>query len=200
MLATRRGGQETDLLELLLLAASEAAEQRRQRLFHAWPAIPTDDADPPDPVTWTVTLAGRRMVRIPDARILTSVKVDGATITSELDAGADASAWWGWYGQPAGGVDLRGYRLYARAGHPAHAILLPRPGCGVLELTGYFGYHPTPPVIRLAVLQWAHRIYNEIQARGADQIADPEGGAFAYFRQIPAGIASAIDSYWIPGL
>lgn len=208
MLNTRRGGQELELLTLLLDGASEAAERHRSRLFHAWPAIPAPtDADPapalPPAVTWRTAIAGRRMVRIPDARELTAVRVDGAVISSELaaiDAGGSASAWWGWTGRPAVLDTSGGYRLYARPGHPAHAILLPRVGARVLELEGYFGFHPTPPDVRLAVLEWAARTYHERTARMADSVADPEGGAWAYFRQIPAGIAATLDRYWIPGL
>lgn len=202
MLNTKRAGQEAELLALYIDAASAAVEERRQRLFHAWPAMPTDpDVEPPEPAIWRVALAGRRMVRIPDARELVSVTVDGAAVTSELEStgvGGTVAAWWGFSSAP--GCQPSGYRLYARPGHPAHAILLPGAGGGVLELQGYFGFHPTPPGIRLAVLQWAHRVYNEVLSRGADQVADPEGGAWAYFRQIPAGIASEIDRYWIPGL
>lgn len=206
ILNTRRAGQEADLLELLLDAASESVERHRSRLFHSWPAmpVPTEEQPTPElpaPVTWRTAIAGRRMIRVPDARELTAVRVDGATISSELDAaGGNAASWWGWSGTPAPLCTNGGYRLYARPGHPAHAILIPTYGARVLELEGYFGFHPTPPDVRLAVLEWAARAYHERNARMADSVADPEGGAWSYFRQIPAGIAATLDRYWIPGL
>jgi hypothetical protein len=196
MLGTKRanpGTSERRLLELCLNGASTAVIGEVKRRFNATPVMPfaTDEVPnppAPDPITENVNTRGRLFVRIPDARELTEVRLDAATIA------------------PAGPGNPAGYELFALEGEggangrqPAHAILLPRAG-GWLELVGYFGFYPVPDDVTLGVLQWAARVYHERGARMADTISDPEGGAASYFRQIPAGIEAMLKRYRIPGL
>lgn len=168
-------------LELLLAGASEAMERESERIFRP---LQTAADDP----GLELVHATSAYARIPDARELTAVRINGTTLA-------------------AGGAG--GYRLHARRGHPAHAIMLPASYfvagySGVrasyeLELEGRFGFDPTPADVKLTTITWAARTFYEHQARLADQTADPEGGASAYFRQVPAGVLATIKRYRVPG-
>lgn len=198
-LNTRETGQERELLELLLAGATDAVHRHRsRRLFTSWPAepVPTEeepDPERPDPVTITVPTYGSRFVRVPDVRELESITGDGTDLVlSTADLATVPNEPW-WPSSTAGR-----FRLYNRPGEPAHAIMLSSIPAE-LVLTGRFGFHPTPPKVHEIVLSWAARVYHERNSRQADGYTDPEGGAWSYFRQIPASIGSALDAYWIPG-
>lgn len=166
-----RGGKtDDDVLWGLLKAASNVMEQ--VRLFH--PDPPPGD----DPVTRTVRLDHARMIRVPDVRSLTAIDIDGAS------------------------VDPNTVRLVGRDNEPAYHLYLP---AGVvsgewMELTGHFGFQAPPEEVVQAVLTLAQRAYHERNARQADTVQDPEGGVYAYFRQIPPSVEQVRAYHRIPGL
>jgi hypothetical protein len=83
---------------------------------------------------------------------------------------------------------------------PAHAIVLYR-NVGELEITGHWGFAPTPSGIVNACLEWAGRGYFAAQGRFADVSIDGETGQqSSYFVRTPSAILATLQAYRIPAL
>lgn len=146
---------------------------------------PARDADPA--VTRTLTSTGRR-VRIPDARSVASVTVDGTAVT--------------------------GYQLVSRNGvvvqvaladdgnwlrSPAWALSPPPVTARTVVVTGRFGFAQVPVDLAGAIYQLAARWHYERQAQYADQVEVLEGTAVqAYYRQLPPRVKLVFASYAVP--
>lgn len=146
---------------------------------------PARDDDPV--VTRTLTSTGRR-VRIPDARSVASVTVDGAAVT--------------------------GYQLVSRNGvvvqialaddgnwlrSPAWVLTPPPVTARTVVVTGRFGFIAIPVDLAGAIYQLAARWHYERQAQYADQVEVLEGTAVqAYYRQLPPRVKLVFASYAVP--
>jgi hypothetical protein len=149
--------------------------------------------DPPretDPVVARRVLTSRRRFRVPDAREITAVTVDGTATTAyetlekdglivQLDLVDDGMWTDRWRGS-----DLQEGRAYIRR---------------VVTITGRFGFAVLPDDLAGAIYVLAARWHYERAALFADQVAILEGSAVqSYFRQIPPRVALAFARYAVP--
>lgn len=147
---------------------------------------PARDVDAP--VTRSLT-STRRRLRLPDAREVTSVTVDGSAVTDfaliERDGVAvqielaDDGRWSRWPSDAIGDN-----RPYARR---------------TVVVTGRFGFMQIPADLAGAIYQLAARWHYERQAQYADQVEVLEGTAVqAYFRQLPPRVKLVFASWAVP--
>lgn len=149
--------------------------------------------DPPRSTDAAVTrtvLSTRRRVRIPDAREITTVTVDGTATTAyatlerdglivQLDLVDDGQWTDRWRGS-----DLQEGRAAIRR---------------TIAVTGRFGFAVLPDDLAGAIYVLAARWHYERAALFADQVAVLEGTAVqSYYRQIPPRVALAFAAYAIP--
>lgn len=149
--------------------------------------------DPPRSTDAAVTrtvLSTRRRVRIPDAREITAVTVDGTATTAyatlerdglivQLDLDDDGQWTDRWRGS-----DLQEGRATIRR---------------TIAVTGRFGFAVLPDDLIGAIYVLAARWHYERDALFADQVAVLEGTAVqSYYRQIPPRVALAFAAYAIP--
>lgn len=149
--------------------------------------------DPPyatdDPVTRRL-LTSRRRFRIPDAREITALTVDGVATTAyetlardgvvvQIDLDDDGSWTERWRGS-----DVQEGRAYLRR---------------VIVVEGRFGLDPLPDDLAGAIYTLAARWHYERSALYADQVAILEGTAVqSYFRQVPPRVSLAFAAYAVP--
>lgn len=144
-------------------------------------ADPERDTDPV--VTRTVT-STRRRVRVPDARTITVVEVDGVEVTDYTTIShrdlivqvtlAEDGSW----------VPIPGESVYSDR---------------TVEVTGRFGFVQVPVDLAGAIYQLAARWHYERQAQYADQVEVMEGAAVqAYFRQLPPRVKLVFAGYAVP--
>jgi hypothetical protein len=153
--------------------------------------------DPPhdsDAAVTRTVVTTRRRVRVPDARQIDSVTLDGVAVTgygarSHDDlvvqlALADDGAWTAHGGNVSG--DAAGYLGYDPMGR-------------TVVVTGRFGFARIPEDLAGAIYQLAARWHYERQAQYADQVEILEGAAVqAYFRQLPPRVKLVFQSYALP--
>lgn len=127
----------------------------------------------PTPVTITRLARGRKMVRVPDARTVTAVLVDGVE-QAEVEL----------HHQP-------------REDSPAPVLEVFRRGRRV-QVTGLFGFTSLPAELADAVYTHAARNFHERKALYADILASAEYGTQTYLRQLPARVRDVYTAYQVP--
>lgn len=141
--------------------------------------VPDPLSDSDTEVTRTVP-AWSRIVQIPDAREITAITVDGATLAAaDYDVTvADGMTVLLWIGRTAWGTGVNG-RL-ART----------------VTITGRFGFTAIPSNLADAIYVLAARYHYEEAAQYADQVAVLEGTAVnSYFRQLPPRTKMVFATY-----
>jgi hypothetical protein len=142
-----------------------------------------------DPVVRRV-LSTRRRIRVPDAREITTVTLDGTALTTfepleknglivQLDIADD----YGWTQRSAWDCYQEGAPFVRRT----------------VVITGRFGFETIPEPLAGAIYVLAGRWHNERQAQYADQVEILEGGAVqSYYRQLPPRVRLAFAEYQVP--
>ena len=184
----RRVDHKMDIDEDLLaddLAAAVLAAQQPPPLGSGRLLIPDPARDSDVPVTRTVT-STRRRVRIPDARAITDVVVDGSLLATT----AYSILW------------HRGLAVQVTFADDGRWIAVPGvsvPSNRTVEIIGHFGFAPIPVDLAGAIYQLAARWHYERQAQYADQVEVMEGAAVqAYYRQLPPRVKLVFASYAVP--
>jgi hypothetical protein len=144
---------------------------------------PVSDTD--DPVTRTILTTGRR-VRVPDARSITAVTLDGTETTSYETQMRD-----GMVIQLALADDGNWLPQWCNGNGSSQRTV---------AITGRFGFASIPEDLAGAIYQLAARWHYEREAQYADQVEVLEGTAVqAYFRQLPPRVKLVFASYALPG-
>jgi hypothetical protein len=176
------------LLQTLLDGQAARLARVTGRSFTPNPALDEQGGDTaPDAV---VTLQGkyRRRISIPDARVVTSVVVDGTTL--------DPSAY-RLVGDDLAMTDLdlapSLFPCEPRWDPWAFQGWQPTPNLGQqVVITGRFGITPVPDDVMDVYMLMVARAYREKDARYSDQVQLPDGGVANYFRQFPPRVAQTI--------
>lgn len=182
----RRVDHKMDIDEDLLaddLAAAVLAAQAPPPLGTGRLLIPDPARDTDAAVTRTLT-STRRRVRVPDARSITAVTVDGLAVTGYTT------------------VVHRGLVVQLMLADDGQWIAVPGvsvPSDRTVAVTGRFGFVQIPVDLAGAIYQLAARWHYERQAQYADQVEVMEGAAVqAYFRQLPPRVKLVFQSYAVP--
>lgn len=131
-----------------------------RRLLPTPALVGTPPADTALPVDERIICDGRRYVRIPDAREITRVVIDGVELPRDR------------------------YEVLERDDHIVRLDLKRRSRVAVI--TGRFGFLTLPANLREAIYILAARAFYERAAQYADQVAIAEGAAIqSYYRQLP---------------
>lgn len=142
-----------------------------------------DDA----PVERTLTTTARR-VRVPDARSVSAVTLDGSATTDYQLVPRN-----GVYVQIALGDDGQWTRS------PGYSQSWPPVTERTVVVTGRFGFIAIPVDLAGAIYQLAARWHYERQAQYADQVEVLEGTAVqSYYRQLPPRVKLVFASYAVP--
>lgn len=146
---------------------------------------PAKDSDPPVVETVRTT---RRRARVPDARSIASVMLDGTAVTDYVARSKDGLV-----------VQL----ALADDGRWTERPLGLGEGRGFVErtvaVTGRFGFAQIPPDLAGAIYALAARWHYERAAQYADQVAVLENTAVqSYFRQVPPRVQLVFSSYALP--
>jgi hypothetical protein len=175
------GGADDELLQTELDGEIQRCAAYTARQLTKLPASDTEPA-----VTVSLEQRGRRFVRVPDAREVTAVVVDGVAVTDyQLIRAA----------MPHDGSVYLAVELYAaahahgehhhnRAEHPQ-----------TVEVTGRFGFDPFPDDLRVAILTETARHVYERAAGFADSVATGEWGGRSYAKQLGSRARQVYDSY-----
>jgi hypothetical protein len=146
---------------------------------------PAKDTDPA--VARTLTSTGRR-VRVPDARSLATVTLDGTAVTDYAAVSRN-----GVVVQLALGDDGNWSRS------PGWTESWPPVTPRTVVVTGRFGFAQVPIDLAGAIYQLAARWHYERQAQYADQVEVLEGTAVqSYYRQLPPRVKLVFASYAVP--
>lgn len=138
-------------------------------------------------VVRTLTSTARR-VRLPDARSIASVTLDGTAVTDYQLVPRN-----GVYVQIALGDDGQWTRS------PSYAESWPPVTERTIVVTGRFGFVQIPIDLAGAIYQLAARWHYERQAQYADQVEVLEGTAVqSYYRQLPPRVKLVFASYEVP--
>lgn len=154
------------LLQSILDGALDFAAGETRRQFGELGGV----GDPP--VTVDRYPIDERLVRVPDARQVTAVTLDGTAITAWRLVGR----------QPAGTTPYPWLRLDDRA-------------TGHLQITGLFGFAALPPALADAVYTHAARHYRERDALYGDTVALDDGQVVTFDRAMPARVRATYRAY-----
>jgi hypothetical protein len=148
-----------------------------QRITGRMLELPDVASDPDDEVTGVWPLRRRRYLRIPDARSVSLVLVDGEEV-------------------PARTLTEDGYELI---GDPtAWTIRLPAAGMQ-LEITGTFALWPTPKEVKGAILDLAGRQYKSAEGGLGDVVEHGDDGALiTYTERLPLSIRQPFELWQVP--
>jgi hypothetical protein len=142
------------------------------------PPVPATYADTADPVAVTVEPRDprKRRVLIPDARLITQVSADGATVASTGDS------------------------RYTTFAHRGHVVQLTLPvSCESVTVTGRFGFVALPVSLRGAIYTLAARMWHERDQQFADQVPAGDGApAQAFYRQLPVRVKLVFAGFRVP--
>lgn len=177
------------MLQGLLFAAERFLQRYARRHFETEPAL-VDGEDTANPVAKTfVVVRGRSVIRIPDLRAAASVVLDGLTLNTSTGYVPLDTGW-----EPATSISL--YEPYgvSAGGWPLSS------GYGEMVITGRWGWNPVPDDVIYAIKALTIRLYKERNASWADAVALPDGSLLQYFRQLPATVQGAINTYRKPNL
>lgn len=187
----RRVDHKMDVDEDLLaddLAAAFLQAQRPPPLGCGRELAP-DPAKDTDPEVTRALSSTRRRLRLPDARFVSAVALDGAAVTDFRTAEhrgllvqleiADDGKWSNRW--PGGDQESAAFRRRA------------------VTVTGRFGYSQIPVDLAGAIYALAARWHYERQAQYADQVAILENTAVqSYFKQVPPRVQLVFRSYAVP--
>lgn len=174
------------LLETVLDGAEAFAEAYTGRHFAADPVL-IDGADTGTPVAKTFTMPwNSTSLRIPDLRVATSVTSDGTTLTEGYGYEIDSTD-----AEPATRLRILNWTPYSTSPFQIKSFR-------TVVITGRWGFSPTPPDVKDAVLTLAARRWRERDAAYADRITFAEGGSLDYLRQLPASVAAILNLYRPP--
>lgn len=171
---------DQQVLQLFLDGAADYVQRRTGRLLYPDPPLdPATGLDTQPSTTRTFAARGRRRIRITDLRVADSVQLDGYTLT------------------PQTGYDLGPGLQDEPATHITLAMISPyvtvRPlWTSLLTITGRWGFSPTPPAAKDAVLFITARRWQRKVGGYADQQTTPDGGLFNFFRQLPQDVQDAL--------
>jgi hypothetical protein len=172
------------LLTRYLNSASLQIERYTGRNFTPNPAL-VSGSDTAADATLVVDARYQTRLALPDARVVTSLTLDGRTIVAgsyQLDT------------DPLTGtstfIDLN--PTAPLSGYPVSPVT---PAGLTLSIVGRFGIWPVPDDIVDACLTIAARRYQARTASWGDAVQTPDGGVVNYFRTLPAEIQSILDGY-----
>lgn len=161
-------------LQGLLNELSDFFVDETNRSFDPNPPLDDSGEDTAEDAVVTLHIGRHRVIPVPDARVLTSVSLNGG---SPLAVGRD-------------------YETLAQNGVVVGLILHRHHGHGQpVTLTGRFGIWPIPAAANGAVIEMAARAYKSQDARYGDVVALPDGGSVSYFKTLPARAQATIDNY-----
>jgi hypothetical protein len=176
------GGADDELLQTELDGEIQRCAAYTGRQLTKLPASDTEPA-----VTLSIAQRGRRFVRVPDAREITAVVVDGVAATDYQLIKA---------GMPRDGSVYLAIELYAAAhAHEHHHHHHRGEHPQTVEVTGRFGFDPFPDDLRVAILTEAARHVYERSAGFADSVATGEWGGRSYAKQLGPRSRQVYDSY-----
>jgi hypothetical protein len=143
------------------------------------PLVPVEGSDPPtvadtaDPVVHEAFVNGSRWIRVPDAREITRVEIDGREIT---------------------GYVLHSHRFPAN-GPVTHVEIFVRGR--VARVTGRFGFVELPEELREAIIATAaHRVAKE--STGHVDVRSDEYGSRQWSKRIPSEARMVFTNYTVP--
>jgi hypothetical protein len=112
--------------------------------------------------------------------------------------GADEAFGTGEYAEPASEIILGyGYGLGMTLAQQFAYVLPQQYLANDLQITGRWGFSPTPIDVLDATYTWAARAYREKDAAFSDTLMTPEGMTFSYFKTMPARVKQVLDTYRI---
>jgi hypothetical protein len=180
------------LLQRYLVAAEVMCERYARRRFspgingYATPA----NGDDPEMV-WTTTTQGRRRLRVPDLRAVTSVTHLGTTLLlgQDFDLGYASASY------PSTHIDL----AFSRGRSPATAFgrvsVIGGYEVNDLVIVGKFGFSPTPEDVKHAVYLSVAKQWKRRDAGFADIAFDEAYGQLRVAQGIPAEARQILASY-----
>jgi hypothetical protein len=183
-------GSDKDLLLARYLRSAEGiCERFARRRFSPWGE---DDAD----VTWSTTTYGKRSVRVPDLRTVTSMTLADSVLTEDdYDLG--------WRRDPTHPTWLL---TFDYNGAPARMWgKVPRIGAGYekndLVIVGKFGFAECPDDVQLAVLASAARMWRRRDAAFADTVISAQTGDASIYREaMPPESRAVLKTYRPPNM
>ena len=171
------GKADDQFMQLLLDGAELFFERTTGRLFSPLPEL-VNEVDTAAPVIKKFSARGRRLINIPDLRTATAVTLDGAALVEDSGYYFDA------YVEPATQFSLVSY--------PASGSR------GELAITGRWGWNPSPPDAKSAIITLAARIYKKKDTLWSDTIQTAEGAVFFFSRNMPEEVEAVWRSYRTP--
>lgn len=171
---------DTEWLQLCLDAAEDHAESYCGVLFSPDPPLAANDADTNAPVLRTFPVASRTVIRVPGLRSATSVSLDGVTLMNNVNYRIDALTF------PARFVYIEPYRSVSG-------------DAGLISITGRWGYNPSPPRAKMAILSLAARWYHKRDALHADVVGN-DMGTFTFAQDLPSSVQMILNGYRTPML
>lgn len=171
------------LTQLLEAASARMQQERPERTLEPVPALEGED-DTGDPVEFR--RLARRVLQVPDLRTVESIRLDDRDpLTSSQYA-----------------------LIRRRPDWPAIYLHLSpglTDGASEVIITGRWGPADSDTLapnvaVRHAAIVWAARAFHNRTARYADTVATPDGGAAAYFRQLPPDVLAVVNALHIPGV
>jgi len=173
------------ILTDLLQEHQVIVEQYTGRRFSPNPPLDSANGDTAPDVAVTINVQRRKVIPLPDARVVTSVALGGATLLSTSS--------------------YRDYELLSNDGVFTDLVLYPdQPnrfplahysGWNTITVTGRFGIWPVPADIKGALLLMCARAYKEQEARFGDVVNLGDGGSVAYYKTLPPRAKMTLDRY-----
>jgi hypothetical protein len=172
--------------------------------------------DSSPPVTKRFTTRGKTENKVPDLRLVDpapdpNIPGSGGVVlygrrllpnqyylgySGYAPGGADESFGTGDYAEPASTITLGyGYGLGMTLAQQFAYVLPQMYLANDLQITGRWGWYPTPADIVDATYSIASRAYRERDAAFSDQLMSPEGVAFAFYKSMPSRIKAILDPY-----
>lgn len=168
-----------DRLPQVLEGAESWLRAKLRRQLEPSPALAGDPpADSADPVVRRVVVNGSRFVRVPDARVITKVEIDGVEIP-DTDYETYAHPF------PEGGPITRLELLGCRRGR-------------VAEVTGRFGFLELPAALHEAIITLAARRVYEESIGLVDSVSSDAYGSRAYVKKLPVSVSMVITDFTVP--
>lgn len=122
-------------------------------------------------------VSGSRFIRVPDARTVTGVELDGIQLAG-VGEGFEL------LGSPGSSPTTTTVEIFARGRNA--------------KVTGTFGMTAVPNDLRDAIIAIAARRYWERETGNSESAASDEYGAASYFRAMPGEVRVVLDSYRVP--
>jgi hypothetical protein len=174
--------ERVDEDEFLTSALEGAVGYVGRRTVRQLTPVPPEDEDPPITLTTAsspaVRVKARRFLRVPDAREVTALTINGVAITEyELRRQPQPDS-------PAPVIDV----LDA-------ALLVDRPA---IEITGRFGFSPVPPELVDGVLALAAQRYQERNGNWGTQQRSDEFGMSGPYGQLDLATRATLAGYQVP--